>query len=514
MSIFTKVKMRKPKKSGFNLSHEVKLSCNFGELIPILVQEALPNDTFRHKSEVLCRFAPLLAPIMHRVNIYTHYFFVPNRLIWDEWEKFISMDYSESDKPIHPHFFNNPISQNIIQKGSVGDYLGLPTSTDSKAALGQISALPFRAYNLIYNEYYRDETIQPERYLNTSSGMDIYLGNYDTLARRAWEKDYFTSALPFPQAGGDVHIKLGESAPINPTKTPPVFRVNGGETGASEVFHSADRGVGDLADSKGRTLYFEESGLEADLSNSKGTTIRDFRRANKLQEWLEKNATAGRRYVEQLFAHFGQKSQDSRLQRPEYLGGNKVPVVISDVPQTSQSTDTSAQATLAGNATSLYEDNGFKYNCPEHGYIIGIMSVLPRTAYQDGIPKMFLRDDTFDYAFPTFANIGEQEIKNKELFVTGTEKDDETFGYAPRYSEYKYVPSRVAGDFRDNLSFWHLGRQFKKLPTLSPEFIQCNHENLSRIFAVEDGAEDKLWIQVFNDTRATRCLPYFGTPQL
>ena len=518
-SIFRKLQVKKPKQSRFNLSHEVKLSCNFGELIPILCQEALPGDVFASKSQIFTRFAPLLAPVMHRINVYTHYFFVPNRLIWDEWEDFITGGDDMAASPVHPYFLLT--DSYMVPKGSLFDYLGLPTGVKG---LGKVSSLPFRAYNLIFNEWYRDQNLQKELAVNKSSGQEAHTGPYSQVAHRCWEKDYFTSALPFAQKGGDVHISAGESAPVvlsNTEKMQSWVTYNGDRAAAGDASFS-QRGTGAPIDkistlnaSDGARTYLDPNGtLKADLSNSKGTTINQLRDATRLQEFLEIAARAGSRFKEQLFAHFGVMSKDSRLDRPELIGGGSSNVVISDVPQTSQSTDTSAQATLAGNALSFQENNGFKYKCAEHGFIIGIMSVLPRTAYQQGINKMFLRDDKFDYAFPVFANLGEQPILNKELYVSGAADDDEVFGYTPRYAEYKYQPSRVCGDMRDNLSFWHLGRQFKDRPTLSSKFVECDHKNLSRIFAVEDEKEDKLWVQIYNDVRAIRKLPYFGTPQL
>lgn len=514
-SIFKKLQVKKPGSSRFNLSHEVKLSCNFGELIPFICQETLPGDIFASKSQIFTRFAPLLAPVMHRINVYTHYFFVPNRLIWDEWEDFITGGDDMESSPVHPYFdFTKKYS---VEKGDLGDYLGLPTGVKG---IGKVSALPFRAYNLIFNEWYRDQNLQSELYVSKKSGEDIYYETYSKIAHRCWEKDYFTSALPFAQKGGDVHISAGEYADV-------VLDAKSGEWQSWESpYGEVDAGPAEFrkngpittlgsSNFEAQHTNLDPNGtLKADLKHSKGTTINQLRDATRLQEFLEIAARAGSRFKEQLFAHFGVVSKDSRLDRPELIGGGSSNVVISDVPQTSQSTDTSAQATLAGNALSFQENNGFRYKCAEHGFIIGIMSVLPRTAYQQGINKMFLRDDKFDYAFPVFANLGEQAILNKELFVDGKDADNEVFGYTPRYAEYKYQPSRVCGDMRDNLSFWHLGRQFKDRPTLSSKFVECDHKNLSRIFAVEDEKEDKLWVQIYNDVRAVRKLPYFGTPQL
>ena len=510
MSIFDKISLKKPKGSVFDLGHEVKMSCNFGELIPIMCNEVVPGDVFNHSSEIQLRFAPLLAPIMHRVNVYTHFFFVPNRLVWDDWEDFMTGGKDGKLQPLMPYF---PFDvEGGLGIGSLADYFGLPADKPIKA---NINALPFRAYNLIYNEYYRDQNLQEEAYLSTKSGADTYSGKYKVL-KRCWEKDYFTSALPWPQRGDDVHISMGDTAPVVPTgEGIPRFDnhdfPDAGLKGAARWTSSRL-----LSDESGNVAkWHEDTGLVADLANSKGATVNDLRKATRLQTWLEKNARAGSRYIEQILAHFGVRSSDARLQRPEYLGGGKAPVVISDVPQTSQSTDTSAQATLAGNAQSYSNTNSFRRRFEEHGYIIGIMSVLPRTAYQQGIPKQFLKEDRFDYYFPEFAHLGEQPILKKEVYSSGIpEYDDEVFGYTPRYAEYKYQPSRVAGDFRNSLNFWHLGRIFEDKPELNSDFVSCNDEALQRIFAVTDDQQDKIWVQLYNNTRAFRLMPYHSTPQL
>ena len=511
MSIFSKVRVKKPKYSKFNLGHNVKLTCNFGELIPFMCNEVVPGDVFSNKSELFLRFAPLLAPIMHEVNVYTHFFYVPNRLIWEDWEDFITGGVTGEDAPVHPHFaFGGP----DILKGSLGDYLGIPLEMNAQPRERfRINALPFRAYNLIYNEYYRDQTLSKEAYLSLKSGQDTYGGNYNLVQKRAWEKDYFTSALPFPQRGDDVHINAGSTAPVRGNGA---LRFTRGAVGDKDVIlrtPSVGASAELYANGEKLRVHPDNSGLYADLSDAKGATINTLRRATSLQEFLEIAARVGSRYKEQLLGYFGVNSSDARLQRPEYLGGGKSHVVISDVPQTSETTDKSAQATLAGNGVGYQVTNGFKRRFEEHGILIGIMSVLPRTSYSQGVSKLFLKEDRFDYYFPQFANMGEQPILNKELDATSSQPD-EVFGYTPRYAEYKYKPSTIHGDFRDTLNFWHLGRQFENPPKLNEEFIKCNYENLQRIFAVEDNAQDKIIVQLYNDTRAIRPMPYYGTPSL
>ena len=513
MSIFDKISLKKPRGSVFDLGHEVKMSCNFGELIPIMCNEVVPGDVFNHSSEIQLRFAPLLAPIMHRVNVYTHFFFVPNRLVWDSWEDFMTGGKHGNLQPLMPYF---KLWNMEYKNYPLMDYFGIPEwiiPTDKEGL--KINALPFRAYNLIFNEYYRDQNLQDEAVVGTSSGYED-VQNYRSIKKRCWEKDYFTSALPWPQRGDDVHISMGDIAPVVPGGDGKP-RFNNSEFPSAGLAGSA-RWAGSrlLSDESGNIAEWnEETGLVADLANAKGATVNDLRKATRLQTWLEKNARAGSRYIEQILAHFGVRSSDARLQRPEYLGGGKAPVVISDVPQTSQSTETSAQATLAGNAQSYSNTHSWRKRFEEHGYVIGIMSVLPRTAYQQGIPKHFLKEDRFDYYFPEFAHLGEQPILKKELYVSeDPEYNNEVFGYTPRYAEYKYQSSRVCGDFKKSLNFWHLGRIFEDKPELNSDFVSCNDEALQRIFAVTDDKEDKIWVQLYNNTRAFRLMPYHSTPQL
>lgn len=550
-SIFKDLKVFKPKRNVFDLSHERKMSLNMGDLVPILCQEVVPGDTFKNSSEIFMRLAPMIAPVMHRVNVYTHFFFVPNRLVWKDWGDFITGYDPNMNPPVPPDPPNSakplPVFPQIalsdltlgtrFTNGSLADYLGFPTMIAGDIppnGLPPISQLPFRAYQLIWNEYYRDQNLQSEINFSRDGvvlGTQLDAAELDritTLRKRCWEKDYFTSALPWAQKGGDVMIPVSGSGNIvfNPSGYdinngprwedvgPLVERANIGALHATSGLTSSgtSRLNSGAAVVTGTPVAYNPNGTLKVAGDVDTGTIEDLRRASRLQAWLEKNARGGSRYIEQLFAHFGVKSSDARLQRPEYLGGGKSPVIMSEVLQTSETQDgISPQGNMAGHGFSVGKTHYFEKYFEEHGYIIGIMSVLPRTAYHQGIPKHFLKQDKFDYFWPDFAHLGEQPILNSEVYV-GAAQDDPTgtFGYTPRYAEYKFTNSSVHGEMRDSLDFWHLGRKFEGKPNLNAQFVSSDPDK--RIFAVEDEQYHMLYCHLFNNTKAIRGMPRFGTP--
>lgn len=513
-NIFNTIQVRKPKTSTFDMSHDVKLGMKMGQLTPVSILECIPGDKWNIRTEVMLRMAPMVAPVMHNVTVTTHYFFVPNRLVWSNWEKFITDNNGKGNVPAPPKMPS--ISAANAGSGSLADYLGLPIGKDIPS--GTVSAIPFAAYQLVYNEYYRDQNLQGDIGKNGTADIPLTDGIQATgshtdrllvIRRRAWEHDYFTASLPFAQKGDavDVPITFDNNVPIvlNRTASPGATVPIGSTPDAYVQAQNLD-GSNDFK------LYAYTDGqdsAEGDL------TINNLRRAFRLQEWLEKMARGGSRYIEQVLVHFGVRSSDRRLDRPEYLGGNKQPVIISEVLQTSSSDGVTPQGTMAGHGISASTGKNITYFCEEHGYIIGIMSIMPKTAYQQGIPKHFLRTNHLDYAWPTFAHIGEQEVLNKELYFDPTDStnggDNGVFGYVPRYSEYRYQPSRVAGDFRTTLNFWHLGRIFGTRPALNATFIECKPRN--DIFAVKTDIQN-VWGHCFHKIRVNRRLPKYGTPTL
>lgn len=549
-NIFNSIRMKRPRRNAFNLSYESKLTLNMGELVPIMCMPVVPGDKFRVKTESLVRLAPLVAPMMHRVNVFTHYFFVPNRLLWNDWESFITKGVDGEDVPVFPKIPINPIT-GVLLKGHLGDsslwdYLGLPSvgkvgsaivsdlpNTVNLPSTGtKVSALPFRAYNLIYNEYYRDQNLTDPVEVPLTGGDQTPTVEFMSIKRRAWEKDYFTSALPWLQRGPEVTVPVqgsGGSLDVvydNPDQNPQywVDRLGRNFTTGLHDVSSTLIDSGDAAHSQLLSVQAASGGANSAVqldpngtlkvdANELGININDLRTSNALQRWFERNARGGSRYIEQILSHFGVRSSDARLQRPQFLGGGRMPISVSEVLQTSSTDETSPQANMAGHGISAGISNGFKHYFEEHGYIIGIMSITPRTGYQQGIPRDFVKFDNMDFYFPEFAHLSEQEVKNQELFVSDDETyNNGTFGYVPRYAEYKYHPSEAHGDFRGNLSFWHLNRIFEDRPNLNTTFVECNPSN--RVFATSETKDDKFWVQMYQDVRALRLIPKYGTPML
>lgn len=527
LKIFHHSPAKRPPRNVFNLSHSHKLSCDMGQLIPIVCQEVIPGDKFSGSTNALIRMAPMLAPVMHNVNIYTHFFFVPNRLVWDEWQDFITGGPDGLSSPILPYVQLGSANAHLFSRpGTLADFMGIGSagSGSGSGSTVRISLLPFRAYQLIYNEFYRDQNLQDEVEFSRGSGA-FTLPSVESLSvirTRAWEKDYFTSALPWAQRGAPVQIPFDTDlshTPVTLNADSPTDRYGFWQDNIDGGF---TRPVGDASFTgptsgpktlNGGTVYNPNGTLEVDLSSG-GINVNDFRRAIRLQEWAENNARGGARYIEQIRSHFGVVSSDARLQRPEFLGGGKSPLVISEVLQTSSTDGTSPQANMAGHGISAHGSHTWSKFIEEHGYIIGIMSVIPRTAYQQGVPRHFTKFDRFDYYFPEFAHLGEQPIYNREIYLDTDDlsSQDGIFGYTPRFSEYKFEPDRVSGDFRTNLNYWHMGRIFDSAPALNGDFVSS--DPTKRIFAVTDQDVSSLWCLIHNQIRAVRPMPKFGVPTI
>lgn len=548
-NIFNSIRMKRPRRNAFNLSYESKLTLNMGELVPIMCMPVVPGDKFRVKTESLVRLAPLVAPMMHRVNVFTHYFFVPNRLVWNQWEDFITKGVDGDDVPVLPSFRLSPalVSSNPSQlfgDGTLWDYLGLPSlkgiggaefpnpSPNGVTAPQnyRVSSLPFRAYQLIYNEYYRDQNLTEPVDISLLSGFEdtLHALNLLQLRRRAWEKDYFTSALPWLQRGPEVSVPVqgsnGSLDVVYDTEAETTQRWIDSDNRSFENGVAYDAVFSMEGNPRLSRLIAVNGGVNnrAPELNPNGTlkvnvdemgiNINDLRTSNALQRWFERNARGGSRYIEQILSHFGVRSSDARLQRPQFLGGGRMPISVSEVLQTSSTDETSPQANMAGHGISAGINNGFKHYFEEHGYIIGIMSITPRSGYQQGVPRDFTKFDNMDFYFPEFAHLSEQEIKNQEVFLSADGDNDKTFGYTPRYAEYKYHQSEAHGDFRGSLSFWHLNRIFENRPNLNTTFVECKPSN--RVFATSETEDDKFWVQIYQDVKALRLMPKYGTPML
>lgn len=532
---FSSVELRKPKRSTFDLSHDKRLSTKMGRLTPVFVTECMPSDHFRGSTEVLLRLAPLLAPIFDRIFLYVHFFFIPCRLLWEQWEIFITggrfgVGVDPVVAPIPPYF---DIQANIddLGIGSLADYLGCPDFA-AVAASGwtgkHIDAMPFLAYQCVWFNYYRDRNFVDDDIFGSfadgnfgpsPSGLQsnsLYL----QVRQRCYEHDYFTSALPFTQRGEQVLMPVELSGNVPLYANPVTVGTTSATLSAIEQPGSHPTGLGVSIDDSDPTWNGKLFVRGQDFDGT-STSINDFRSAYALQVWLERNAVGGSRYNESTQAHFGVKPQDSRLQRPEYIGGGKIPVQISEVVSTAWSSDSGLnpvpQANMAGHGVTYGNTNQFNYFCTEHGFIIGIMSIMPVMSYQQGLPRMYQRRSFLDYPWPTFARLGEQPVNDFEIYTTPAsltpDADNEfpEFGFQSRYADWKYISSTNHGDFKVTLNFWCLTRNFGSAPVLGEAFNTVPEEADGIIFAITDNVM-KYWCYLHNRVTVTRALPYFGTP--
>lgn len=466
------------KRNKFSLSYQRLLSCRMGQLIPIGLTEVLPNDTIQHATTGLVRCAPLVSPVMARCDVRIHHFYVPTRILWDNWEDFITGGPDGTDDSVIPTV-NSGTSG--FAEGSLADYFGLPTGIANL----EVSALPFRAYNLIYNEYYRDEDLIDPVNIGTEDGPDT-VTNMNLLSC-AWEKDYFTSARPWTQKGSAVSIPVfGDSVPINLSSNGN-FKMTP-HNASGYVSNGMSQAIdGTLRNGQSALLSYE-SGLKAsiDTSSASGTGINvsDLRLALSLQRFQEARARYGSRYTEYL-RYLGVVSSDARLQRPEYLAGGHSPLQFSEVLQTAQGTN--PVGSMAGHGLTALRSNRYRRFIEEHGYIVTLMSIRPKTVYKNMIPRTWIRKTKEDYFQPEFQHIGQQEVFNKELNANSANPDG-VFGYQDRYNEYRYHESSVSGEFRSTLNYWHMARDFAGDIALNADFVTCNPTD--RIFAAPGTSSD------------------------
>lgn len=492
------------KRSKFSLSNYKVLSANMGKLIPIGLTEVLPGDTIQQATSVLCRLSPMLAPVMHPVHMKVHHFFVPNRILWDDWEDFITGGpdgFNASEFPI----LAAPAGGFGV--GSLADYLGCPPAAGNL----RVSALPFRAYAKIYNDWIRDQDLQPELPLATDSGLDTITNT--SLQNICWEKDYFTTCRPWTQKGPAVTLPLGAEAPI--VGKGMSFTGTYGAGNVANVLNSAGavRALStDQANLYGAASNVGTTTLIADLSAATAATVNQLREAFALQRYEEARARYGSRYTEYL-RYLGIRSSDARLQRSEYLGGGTQTIQISEVLQTGPENQLSPStpagvADLYGHGIGAMRSNRYRKFFEEHGYVVTLLSVKPKTMYTQGLSRHWNRRTKEDFFQKELQHIGQQEVLSKELYADGTAADDNIFGYQDRYDEYRRTESSIAGEFRQSeLDFWHMARIFSNRPTLNGDFVKSVPTD--RIYQVK--TNDVLWIMANHSIQARRIVSKTGT---
>lgn len=494
------------KRNKFSLSYKKLFSCDMGELVPIGLTEVLPGDTVQHATSCLLRASPMLAPVMHPVDVRLHHWFVPHRLVWDSWENFITGGPDGNNASVFPTI-TMPVGTGAVV-GSLADYLGVPTGVASLA----VSALPFRGYGLIWNEWYRDQDLETAVTVSTADGADTTTNT--TMKNCAWEKDYFTSARPWEQKGPAVSIPLGTYAPVeyNFANTNPTLLRNAADgtvlnTGVVDTVQKNATGgmrTNGVTPAAPNVQLDPNGNMRANLTGVSAITVNALRQALSLQRFEEARARYGSRYVEYL-RYLGVRSSDARLQKPEYLGGGSEVIQFSEILQTAAD-GTNPVGTLRGHGIAAMRSNRYRRFFEEHGYVYTFMSVRPKTVYMQGLFRHWNRRTKDEFWQSELQHIGQQAIKNKELYAAHASPDG-TFGYQDRYDEYRRAESLVSGEFRTStLNFWHMARDFGSTPALNATFVSC--VPTERIFAVP--SVDNLWVQANHSIQARRLVAATG----
>lgn len=537
-------------RSTFDRSSSVKTSFNAGDIVPFFLEEVLPGDTFNVKSSKVVRMQTLLTPMMDNVYLDTYYFFVPNRLVWSHWKEFNGENTESAWIPETTYEVPQITSpaNGGWNVGTIADYFGIPTGIPNLS----VSALPFRAYALVMNEWFRDQNLQDPLVVplddatvagvNTGTFVsDVAKGGKPYIAAKY--HDYFTSCLPSPQKGPDVLIPSATAGeyPVVPRSNVVPDSLLDGTRYSAKIYDAEDdasktrAGIGFYVSDDGLTgrqttgILNTPSGragsvpvinnLWAVASGGLGATINQLRLAFQVQKLYERDARGGSRYIEILKSHFGVTSPDARLQRPEYLGGNRVPININQVIQQSGTqSGTTPQGTVVGMSQTTDSHSDFIKSFTEHGFILGVMCVRYDHTYQQGLERFWSRKDRFDYYWPVFANIGEQAVKNKEIYAQGNAEDDEVFGYQEAWADYRYKPNRVTGEMRSayaqSLDVWHLADDYSTRPSLSDSWIREDKANIDRVLAVQSSVSNQFFADIYVQNRATRPMPVYSIPGL
>lgn len=527
-------------RSTFDRSHSLKTSFNAGDVVPFYVDEVLPGDSFHVTTSKVVRMPSLVTPFMDNIYLDTYFFFVPNRLVWEHWRELNGENTKSAWLPETQYEVPQITApEGGWQIGTIADYMGIPTGVSGLS----VNALPFRAYSLIMNEWFRDENLTDPLVTPTDDSTvagtngtdyitDVAKGGFPFKAAKY--HDYFTSCLPSPQKGPDVTIPTLGNTPVVPLSdrvpdsllsphngytlhfgtgndnVPSGYSANRNNTNSLGLTASGPSVIGST------DLYPDN--LWAINSAGAVSTINQLRMAFQIQKLYERDARGGTRYIEILKAHFGVTSPDARLQRPEYLGGNRVPINVNQIVQQSQTTDQSPQGTPVGLSLTSDTHSDFRKSFVEHGFVIGLMVARYDHTYQQGLERFWSRKDRFDYYWPVFANIGEQAVKNKEIYAQGTAQDDEVFGYQEAWADYRYKPNRVTGEMRSQssqtLDSWHLGDFYATLPSLSDTWIREDAKNIDRVIAVTSDITHQFFCDIYVNCRATRPMPLYSIPGL